>query len=591
MAKLVVLKLGNGDFQQGFPVTLQIGDEGKRPSTEIAGRLPPAPDIPEYYDDWLYSYHRLGLPLRLEAPAADVTNIAPFQECLTAASVLSNSLKDWLNSMEFREVRESLLEKIMPSDEVRVILQADEFLQRLPWHRWQFFERYPKAEIALSPHAYDRLDKSVSAKNKVRILAILGDSSGIDIESDRAVLEQLPNAEIDFLVEPQRREINNQLWEQSWDILFFAGHSRSEGETGRIYINQTDSLMIGELRNGLKKAIQRGLQLAIFNSCDGLGLARELADLQIPQVIVMREPVPDRVAQDFLKYFLSKFSTGESFYLAVREARERLQGLEDEFPCASWLPVICQHPAEVPPTWQELGGVSSAPSLTNPLSSPDSTPIQKAKSFSIPWRLIQGKPNYLWQLIISLILSLAAVFAVLEVRQAIQSNQEPILSSTSTEEITPNWKLYQYPPERIKLRYPDTWELQEINDELIGDLARFIPLLDINLAKEELLVRVENLSETLTLEKYATLAIEELQRNNKEVNIMDSGSYTVGNRKGYMIIYTLKEGSYTLNKLEVATLKNQKAYIISYKAPESNYFKFLPTVKAMIKSFEIGDIE
>lgn len=353
MAKLVVLKLGNGDFQQGFPVTLQIGDEGKRPSTEIAGRLPPAPDIPEYYDDWLYSYHRLGLPLRLEAPAADVTNIAPFQECLTAASVLSNSLKDWLNSMEFREVRESLLEKIMPSDEVRVILQADEFLQRLPWHRWQFFERYPKAEIALSPHAYDRLDKSVSAKNKVRILAILGDSSGIDIESDRAVLEQLPNAEIDFLVEPQRREINNQLWEQSWDILFFAGHSRSEGETGRIYINQTDSLMIGELRNGLKKAIQRGLQLAIFNSCDGLGLAQELADMHIPQVIVMREPVPDAIAQEFLRHFLVAFSGGQSLYASVREARERLQTLESQFPCATWLPTICQNPAEVPTTWQE----------------------------------------------------------------------------------------------------------------------------------------------------------------------------------------------------------------------------------------------
>ncbi len=43
----------------------------------------------------------------------------------------------------------------------------------------------------------------------------------------------------------------------------------------------------------------------------------------------------------------------------MREARERLQGLENEFPCASWLPVICQNPTTVPTTWQELCGSSS----------------------------------------------------------------------------------------------------------------------------------------------------------------------------------------------------------------------------------------
>ena len=48
------------------------------------------------------------------------------------------------------------------------------------------------------------------------------------------------------------------------------------------------------------------------------------------------------------------FSRGKSFYRSVREARERLQGLEGTFSCASWLPVICQNPVEYPPTWQEL---------------------------------------------------------------------------------------------------------------------------------------------------------------------------------------------------------------------------------------------
>lgn len=71
-------------------------------------------------------------------------------------------------------------------------------------------------------------------------------------------------------------------------------------------------------------------------------------------IIVMREPVPDRVAQHFLKNFLTLFAGGHSLYLAVREARERLQGIEGKFPGASWLPVIFQNPAEIPATWKQL---------------------------------------------------------------------------------------------------------------------------------------------------------------------------------------------------------------------------------------------
>ena len=113
---------------------------------------------------------------------------------------------------------------------------------------------------------------------------------------------------------------------------------------------------MGELEEALKRAVAQGLQLAIFNSCDGLGLVRELAAaaVPLPVAIVMREPVADQVAQYFLKYFLQAFASGEDFQVAVRQGREQLRGLEGEFPAASWLPVICQHPAVEPPSWRQL---------------------------------------------------------------------------------------------------------------------------------------------------------------------------------------------------------------------------------------------
>ncbi|PSP01845.1 MAG: hypothetical protein BRC51_12680, partial [Cyanobacteria bacterium SW_12_48_29] len=368
MGKLVVLKLGEGDFEQGFPVTLQIGQEGRNPSTEIKGRLPPAPDLPKRYEEWqaVYLYQEGRSRRRLEASKGFVSNVS-FQEakekCDRAASNLRHNLNEWLKAESFRPLRERWFKRLQANEELRVILQTqDRQLQRLPWHLCDLFEDYDRAEIALSNLNYEEIEPSFSSGSKVRILAILGDSRGIDTEQDRNSLQQLPNAEVTFLEEPQRQQLSDHLWEQSWDILFFAGHSASPADaSGRIYFNSSESLTVAELKDGLHQAIKQGLQLAIFNSCDGLGLAQDLAELSLPQVIVMREPVPDQVAQEFLKYFLSTFADGKSLYLAVREARGRLEGMEKKFPCATWLPVIYQNPAEVPPTWQELSGAPSNP--------------------------------------------------------------------------------------------------------------------------------------------------------------------------------------------------------------------------------------
>lgn len=357
MAKVVVLKFGKGSFEQGFPVILQISEENTLPFAEITGELPADRDLPACYHQWQTAYRRVefrGRPVGLPKTTQPKGTIA---ECETLANQLRDRLNAWLTAESFRRIREKWLEQLSPTEPIRIVIQADDpHLRRLPWSEWDLLDRYPQAEIALSPLDFGRRTAQASPTTRVRILAILGNSQGIDVQKDRALLEQLDNAEVTFLVEPERQSLSDRLWEQSWEILFFAGHSASQtsDRTGLIHLNQTETLSLSQLKYALEKAVERGLKLAIFNSCDGLGLARELASLQIPQLIVMREPVPDRVAEEFLKYFLAAYASGEPLYLAVRQARERLQGLENQFPCASWLPVICQHPAETPPTWLDL---------------------------------------------------------------------------------------------------------------------------------------------------------------------------------------------------------------------------------------------
>lgn len=362
---LVVLSLGNGNLHNGFPtVTAQVWEQNDQP-IKFTGCLPASPEIAELYKYWqlLYSalYQRLDLNPRIEIDAGDVTNVSSV-EFSHLCERLSSKINIWLKSESFRHIEQQLRTYLHWDEEIRFIIEtSDNLLKRLPWHLWQFFEDYPKAEVALSATEYQIPKKLITKKHKskIRILAIFGNSKGIDLRKDRFFLEQLSSkAEIEFLVEPVPEILHDKLWSQNWDILFFAGHSYSQ-EQGIIQLNLTDAIALDKLKYALRNAISKGLKLAIFNSCDGLGLAQALFDLHIPQVIVMREPVPDVVAQEFLKHFLTTFSSGQSLYTSVREARERLQKLENKYPCATWLPVICQNPAQIPTDWQEWCGTNS----------------------------------------------------------------------------------------------------------------------------------------------------------------------------------------------------------------------------------------
>jgi CHASE2 domain-containing sensor protein len=366
-------------------VTVQLWDRQGQLLVKRESDLPDNGELKALYNRWrsLYSsyYQDLGTPVRMEIDDSSV-GVLRFSlvEFKQTCRELKQQLNRWLSEESFLYIEQQLRKYLDSSDEIQVIIESDdEQLRRFPWHLWQFFRDYQKAEIALSLPEYERVaPPEKEPTGEVKILGILGNSKNIegenlDIQTDKAIVEQLPGAKPRFLVEPNREIVHSQLWEQTWDIFFFAGHSggiQSDNsfseERGKIYINQDDrnnSLTVSELENALRQATQKGLQLAIFNSCDSLGLAWDLAQLNIPQTIAMREAVPDEVAQAFLRYFLKAFASGKSCHLAVREARERLQGLEDKFPCASWLPVICQNPTADTLTWKALRGAKKHSTL------------------------------------------------------------------------------------------------------------------------------------------------------------------------------------------------------------------------------------
>ncbi len=364
MEFVIVLNFGQGHWKTGFPsVFAQLWEPDHPTPMQFSGSLPAIPEFVADHQRWRSHYSAIYAHLGLRRlPDFDIeeddntrVSLAEFN---ALCQTLQRHLNQWLSVASFQSIERSLRTRLSPQDAIRLIIVADNLqVLQLPWNLWDFLTDYAIAEIAISLSTFARSTEIIQIQPKphhetVKILSILGNANGIEIDRDRQLLQQLPNAEIKWLIEPTLQAVQDQLWQSEWNILFFAGHSDSR-KKGCIQINQTDTITVEQLKYGLRNAIAHGLKLAIFNSCDGLGLAHDLADLQLTQTIVMRELVPDRVAQDFLKHFLSGFAQDKSLYVAVREAREKLQSLEGDFPCATWLPVICQNPAEVPSRWSD----------------------------------------------------------------------------------------------------------------------------------------------------------------------------------------------------------------------------------------------
>ncbi len=367
MGKLVVINLIEGNFETGFSVSLQIWTEGDRQWIGAAkGKLSPATELHKHYTLW-QSHYRKHVSGRnsTRISVTGGTDASIISDIQKASKQLKLSLNDWLKAdSSFSPIREKLFQNLKDeSEEIRVIFETENLeLQRLPWHLWDdFFKHYHRAEVALSLPV--KKGQIATNTDKVKVLAVFGKDTRINTKKDWQMLEerlaQDSNALLININKPKLDDLCDQIDKHKPQILFFAGHSHSEddGESGFIDLNDEESITIDDLEPDLRKAVKRGLQLAIFNSCDGLGIARQLAQLHVPNIIVMREPVPDQVAQMFLQRFLEAFAAGKPLHLAVRRAREKINRLENQFPGATWLPMTFQNPAEPPLTWRSLGGV------------------------------------------------------------------------------------------------------------------------------------------------------------------------------------------------------------------------------------------
>jgi hypothetical protein len=328
-------------------------------------------ELTKLYQSWQQAYLNF-YQFELRGRAVD-SGIAPIPmdwhlELAEAEATLMREFQRWLRSVELYDIRSRIaaasqkLAKDNPDrcEAVRVFLTCSPIeVDRFPWEAWELgaeFGTTGTIQMIRSPLNITEPTNQVSAQSRrTRILAILGDETGLDFKADQDAVQSLDKvAEVKFAGwQPHhhpsdvRQGIKTAIAnDQGWDVLFFAGHSNETEITGgELAIAPGVSISINEIKPQLIEAKERGLQVAIFNSCSGLSIAQALIDIGFGQVVVMREPIHNRVAQEFLVHFLQGLGKNLDLYEAVFSARKSLRMEKSHtYPSASLVPSLFCHP-------------------------------------------------------------------------------------------------------------------------------------------------------------------------------------------------------------------------------------------------------
>ncbi|HEY9693409.1 MAG TPA: PsbP-related protein [Oculatellaceae cyanobacterium] len=171
-------------------------------------------------------------------------------------------------------------------------------------------------------------------------------------------------------------------------------------------------------------------------------------------------------------------------------------------------------------------------------------------------------------------------------------NQQRVAVNQQFFRLTPKLIIYHNIQNGIKIKYPENWERQDIHNPVTGEVAVFIPPEEGNSAQSQtkIIIRIEDLSkQPMSLDEYTNSSILEIKNFLSNAKIVESKSTTIAQFPAHLLIYSGLNEPYSLpTNLEVWTLKNNKAYIITYTSTSAKYEEFLGIAKEMIESLEIS---
>ena len=300
--------------RSGGPITAFVVS----PSGHDSFQAPDPATVIEWHSEWCRQFLAHHDPAAAAVSADAVSNYA---------TGLNQAFSQWLAQPECVPLRQALADH--PALPLRLRFEGDggASLERLPWELLA-----PERSVwRLLGGQRAPLPSCPPRSRRPRLLVVLGAADNLNLDQELERLEALRRT---GRLELRRLEgsactlvaLRQALLDPAgWDALLFLGHSEADPQGGgRLHLGDGSWVAAAAFQTELQGAAQRGLALALFNSCSGLDLARSSVAAGIPWALCFREPVPCHAASLAFSRLLEALEGGADLFGAIREVRQAL---------------------------------------------------------------------------------------------------------------------------------------------------------------------------------------------------------------------------------------------------------------------------
>ena len=143
----------------------------------------------------------------------------------------------------------------------------------------------------------------------------------------------------------------------------------------------------------------------------------------------------------------------------------------------------------------------------------------------------------------------------------------------------------------ISIQFPSNWEKSVNLDNFIT--FRAPPETDTRIYPAALGLKIQELaSKSVLLQEVTKVQISELKKSNPNLEFSESTSTTLAGKPAYRVVFTATDNNQVERKaMQIWTIIDNKAILITYKAQPDKYSTYLPTIERMIGSFQAKSME
>lgn len=152
--------------------------------------------------------------------------------------------------------------------------------------------------------------------------------------------------------------------------------------------------------------------------------------------------------------------------------------------------------------------------------------------------------------------------------------------------------IYENSTYGFSMSYPAGWIVQDAEPNSLGMVVGFLaPGGDINNPTNYITAQIENLpaSQKIALNGYTSAVITSLKSSYKDFKLLATKDITLGDLPGKELLYTIDNQGTPYEILLQYTIKDNKAYVLTFYAQEYSYAQIEEGAREILSSFGFND--